>query len=113
MFGITVFMVTPKALRASEDDRVEINSILHWKPRPDVRHVIFISVPHRGSEMASSFVGGSDELSPDCHADLQASMRACTGTNPDAVRPAFAAHFPVANSPVSTRLPRAIRSCAS
>jgi len=31
-------------------------------------------------------------------------MRACTGDNPDAVRPAFRGHFPVAISPVSDTL---------
>lgn len=90
----TVFKVPPEAFRANEDDRAEINSILHWKPRPDVRHVIFIAVPHRGSDMATSFVGRIGDI-------LARLPRKFTGLharlhrdNPNAMQPAFRGALP-------------------
>jgi triacylglycerol esterase/lipase EstA (alpha/beta hydrolase family) len=85
----TVFMVPPAALRASEDDRAEIKAILHWKPRRDMRHVIFIAVPHRGSEMAVGFVGRIGHVLaglPHRFTGLHARLHR---DNPNAVRPAF------------------------
>jgi pimeloyl-ACP methyl ester carboxylesterase len=89
----TVFTVPPKALRASEEDRAEIDSILHWKARPDVRDVIFIAVPHRGSDMASKFVGWIGRT-------LAGLPRRFTGLhtrlyrdNRDAVQPVFRGAF--------------------
>jgi len=85
----TVFMVPPKALRASEEDRAEVNSILHWKPRRDVRHVIFIAVPHRGSNLAASFVGWIGHTLAGLPRRFTSLNVRLHRDNPDAIRPAF------------------------
>ena len=53
----TVMSVPPSRLRASEADLAMVTNILEWKASPHVRRVIFISVPHRGSQMSLSIVG--------------------------------------------------------
>lgn len=85
----TVFLVPPSALRGRQEDRAEVDRILHWKARRDVSRVIFVAVPHRGSQMASSFVGRIGDA-------LAGLPRRFTGLyarihreNPKAMHPAF------------------------
>ena len=41
----------------SAEDLAKAEEIIHFEPEPCIRRVIFISVPHRGSEIARSWVG--------------------------------------------------------
>lgn len=85
----TVFTVPPAALRASEGDRAEVARILHWKPRRDVRHVIFIAVPHRGSNMAASFVGRIGDMLAGLPSRFTGLYAQLHRHNPNALQPAF------------------------
>ena len=84
-----VFQVPPTALKGAAEDRAEVNNILHWKARRDVRHVIFIATPHRGSNMARGFVGWfGDTLTglPEAFTSLYARIHR---DNPEALQPEF------------------------
>ena len=43
--------------KLSEEDKKEVISLLDFKPLPFVKRVVFISVPHRGSALASTSIG--------------------------------------------------------
>lgn len=84
-----VFRVPSKTLRASTADLAEVTDILHWKARPDIRHVIFIAVPHRGSPLPRQFagwVGRRLTRLPENFTRLYARLHR---DNPEALQPAF------------------------
>lgn len=51
------FTVSASELDMSIVDRQNLQGGLHWKARKDVKKVIYIAVPHRGSKIATSFIG--------------------------------------------------------
>ncbi len=85
----TIFTVPTDRLKASPEDYSEAYNILHWKARRDVRSVIFIAVPHRGSDLARSVIGRiGDSLAATPVKLTQMYMR-LTRDNPEAIQPAF------------------------
>jgi hypothetical protein len=44
-------------LRLSQSDRSMMKDMFYFSPNPDVREVIFICVPHQGSELATNWIG--------------------------------------------------------
>lgn len=46
-----------RQLRIAENDRAMIKDMFYFSPNPDVSEVIFICVPHQGSELATNWVG--------------------------------------------------------
>jgi pimeloyl-ACP methyl ester carboxylesterase len=51
------FVTSPAKTRLSSDTRKLLEESLVFDHRPDVQRVIFISTPHRGSELAKSWIG--------------------------------------------------------
>lgn len=51
------FTVSANELDMSIVERQNLQGGLHWKARKDVKKVIYIAVPHRGSKIATSFIG--------------------------------------------------------
>lgn len=45
------------SLDLSEDDRTALKKAFMWQPEPHVKRVIFLAVPHRGSDTADSRLG--------------------------------------------------------
>lgn len=45
------------SLDLSGDDRLALQDAFFWKADPSIKRVIFIAVPHRGSDYADNFVG--------------------------------------------------------
>lgn len=45
------------SLKMSSEDRAGLKDAFYWKPEPSVKRVIFISVPHRGSNYADNLIG--------------------------------------------------------
>lgn len=45
------------SLVLSEDDRAMLRDAFLWEPEPSIRRVVFVCVPHRGSEYADNVVG--------------------------------------------------------
>lgn len=84
-----VFRVPAQSLKGTLEDRTEVTNILHWKARRDVRQVIFIAVPHRGSDMSREVVGRiGDVLTvlPKAFTSLYARLH---HDNPEALQPAY------------------------
>lgn len=84
-----VFRMQPGQLQATEEDRQAVYGITHWQPRRDVRRVIFIATPHRGSNMSLGTIGRiGDKLAglPVQFTGLYARLHR---DNPDALQPAF------------------------
>lgn len=84
-----VFRVPPAALRASAADREEVDDILHWKARQDVRKVVFIAVPHRGSNMSREFVGRIGDLLTRLPSNFVGLYARLNRDNPGALQPVF------------------------
>jgi pimeloyl-ACP methyl ester carboxylesterase len=84
-----VFSVPPAALRANEDDRHTVSDILHWKARGDVRRVIFVAVPHRGSPMTQDFAGRVGDALAKLPVRFTALYARLIRDNPEAIQPAF------------------------
>jgi hypothetical protein len=83
----SVFLVPPEELHGSPWVIAQLHRMLVLRPKPYVHRVIFISVPHRGSEFADSTVGklGSSLVRlPD---ELKGTMRHVVAENGDAVAP--------------------------
>lgn len=85
----SVFRVPPESLKATRSDREEVVDILHWKARRDVRQVIFIAVPHRGSNMSRGIVGRLGHALTGLPVDFTSLYRRIHYDNPNALQPAF------------------------
>lgn len=85
----TVFRVPPESLHASEVDRREVSDILHWKARRDVRQVIFIAVPHRGSDMSQNWIGRIGDSLAGLPVNFTSLYARLHQANPEALQPAF------------------------
>jgi pimeloyl-ACP methyl ester carboxylesterase len=83
------FSTSPAKTPLASDTRKVVEEALTFKHRPDVERVIFISTPHRGSTMASSWLGrfGAALLhTPRLFNPVYASVKPLLITNP-AARP--------------------------
>jgi len=76
-------------LKLSAEDRARLNDAFEWEPDRTVRRIIFISVPHRGSELADGFVGriGARIASPPN--EFQAFYDRISQENPGVFTPAY------------------------
>lgn len=84
-----VFLVPPEQVKASPDDREQVLEITGWRARRDVRRVILIATPHRGSNMSRSLIGRiGDKLTglPISFTGLYARLHR---ENPHVLRPEF------------------------
>lgn len=52
-----VFTISASELKVDPQQHKLIVGSFHWHARRDVKRVIFIAVPHRGSKLATSFIG--------------------------------------------------------
>ena len=84
-----VFRVRPETLRGAPEDRAIVEDILHWKARRDVRQVIFIAVPHRGSDMSRGIVGRIGDTLAGLPPEFTALYARLNRDNPEALQPAF------------------------
>jgi len=53
----TVMAVPPGTMLGTKSDLSSLEKILMWKARPDIHRVIFVCVPHRGSDLSQNVVG--------------------------------------------------------
>jgi len=51
------FKVPPSALVLSPDDRAALNEAFEWEPDPSIHRIIYVAVPHRGSDHADNLIG--------------------------------------------------------
>lgn len=52
-----LFNLSPAETPLSPEDKELLSSVLIFKHRPDINRAIFLSTPHRGSELASNWIG--------------------------------------------------------
>ncbi len=85
----TVFRVPPQALKGSKEDIAEVTDILHWKARKDVKRIIFVAVPHRGSNMSGGLVGRIGDSLVGLPKNFTSLYARLNRDNPEALQPAF------------------------
>lgn len=51
------FNVSHEELKLSPKDRASLNEAFEWQPIPSVQRIVFVAVPHRGSDYADNFLG--------------------------------------------------------
>lgn len=84
-----VFRVPSGQLQATETDRQAVYGITHWKPRRDVRRVIFIASPHRGSSMSLRLIGRIGDKLAGLPVQFTGLYARIHRNNPDALQPGF------------------------
>ena len=87
----TIFTVPLSALHGTPEDLASLDDILHWRARSDVRRVIFVAVPHLGSERSAGAAGHLAHAVADVPPDLVALAARVDRENPGALAPAFEA----------------------
>lgn len=103
----TVFTVPSRELEATDDDRNKVHDILHWHPRQDVRRVIFIATPHRGSRFSLNPIGRLGDLLTSVPTPFVDLYRRLHAENPDALHPFFKSILPRGRlSSIDTLSPR-------
>lgn len=84
-----VFRVSADELKATREDGEIVADILHWKARKDVRQVIFIAVPHRGSDMSRGIVGRIGDALTGLPKNFTGLYARIHRDNPTALQPVF------------------------
>lgn len=51
------FKVPHESLKLSPEDRAMLRDAFEWEPVPSIRRIIYVAVPHRGSDYADNFLG--------------------------------------------------------
>lgn len=79
------------SLDLSAEDRAMLNDAFFWKPDPSVRRVIFIAVPHRGSDLADHWTGRLGQRLFQPPGEFRAFYERISAANPGAFTPAYEA----------------------
>jgi pimeloyl-ACP methyl ester carboxylesterase len=56
-FWQAAFKVPHESLKLSQADRLQLEDAFEWQPDPTIHRIIFIAVPHRGSNYADNTIG--------------------------------------------------------
>jgi pimeloyl-ACP methyl ester carboxylesterase len=83
------FSVPFEDLKLSPEDRESLREAFFWEPRSHIKRVIFIAVPHRGSEVANSGIGRVGRLFTDPPDEFEKFYRRISANNPNAFTPAY------------------------
>ena len=78
------------SLTLSTEDRAALVDAFMWKPEPSVKRVIFIAVPHRGSEYADNAVGRLGQALVKPPNKFRAFYERVSSANPGAFTDAYA-----------------------
>ena len=89
-FWKAAFHVPPTKLVLSASDRVALNDAFEWKPDPSVHRIIYVAVPHRGSNFAENPVGRLGRLLTSVPQPFQEFYSRVSAANPGAFTPAYA-----------------------
>lgn len=79
------------SLDLSAEDRAMLNDAFFWKPDPTVRRVIFIAVPHRGSDLADRWTGRLGQRLFQPPGEFRAFYERVSTANPGAFTEAYEA----------------------
>lgn len=90
-FWKAAFTVPPHELKMSSEDRVRLHDAFSWEPDPTIHRIIFIAVPHRGSEFANNPVGRIGRWLSAPPNTFRQFYERISAANPGAFTPAYAA----------------------
>jgi hypothetical protein len=90
VFWKAALTVPPDSLVLSGEDRAILRDAFEWQADPTIRRLVYIAVPHRGSERADSPVGRLGSLIIRPPGGFTAFFRRVSEANPGAFTPAFA-----------------------
>ena len=89
VFWKAAFQVPPDTLRLSPADRDLLRDAFEWEPEASVHRVIFVAVPHRGSDFADNFIGRLGTWLTAPPATFQAFYQRVSQANPGAFTPDY------------------------
>ncbi len=89
-FWKAAFNVPPRKLVLSASDRETLHDAFEWKPEPSVHRIIYVGVPHRGSNFADNPVGRLGRLLTSVPQPFQDFYTRVSAANPGAFKPAYA-----------------------
>lgn len=89
-FWKAAFHVPPGKLVLSASDREALNDAFEWKPDPSVHRIIYVAVPHRGSNFADNPAGRLGRLLTSVPQPFQEFYTRVSAANPGAFTPAYA-----------------------
>jgi len=84
-----VFTRPVETLAGAPEDRALVDAILHWRARTYVHRVIFMAVPHRGSDTSLAFVGRLGARLAAVPASFTGVYARLDRENPGALTPTF------------------------
>lgn len=77
------------SLDLSTADRATLEDAFFWKPEPSIHRVIFIAVPHRGSDYADNALGRFGQRLFEPPGEFRAFYERVSAANPGAFTPAY------------------------
>lgn len=83
------FKVPHTTLKLTREDRSALEDAFEWEPDPTIRRIIYVAVPHRGSDYADNFIGriGRSLTAPPQH--FTAFYERISSANPGVFTPAY------------------------
>lgn len=88
-FWEAAFTVPPEKLTMSREDRAMLQDAFSWEPDRSIRRIIFIAVPHRGSDFADNPVGRIGAWLSAPPAPFRQFYERISAANPGAFTPAY------------------------
>ena len=85
------FTVPHETLKLSAEDRAALDEAFEWQPIPNVKRIIFVAVPHRGSDFADNAVGRLGRFLTRTPNSFKAFYERISQANPGAFTPEYAA----------------------
>jgi pimeloyl-ACP methyl ester carboxylesterase len=82
-FWKAAFKVPPETLKLSPEDRSALQDAFEWEPERTVRRIIFVAVPHRGSDFADNVIGRLGQWLTAPPQPFKAFYNRISATNPD------------------------------
>lgn len=79
-----------RSLDLSAEDRASLQEAFFWKPEPSIKRVIFIAVPHRGSEYADNWIGRIGQALVKPPGEYKEFYQRVSSANPGAFTEAYA-----------------------
>jgi len=90
VFWDAAFTQSFDSLKLEDDDRASLRDAFYWEPEPHVKRVIYLAVPHLGSDLADRFVGKLGHFLSKPPNQFKAFYDRISSANPGAFTPAYA-----------------------
>jgi pimeloyl-ACP methyl ester carboxylesterase len=88
-FWKAAFTVPPETLRLSPEDRAMLNEAFEWEPVPGIHRIVYVAVPHRGSDYADNLIGRIGRSLTAPPQNFRAFYERISEANPGVFTPAY------------------------